>query len=73
MILGYRAEHLAQTQGPGSKPILVLCYNEPLGVKLAASMEAKGLADRVHVHWDKWTRAQLVPTTSAPRTLTACM
>ena len=60
MILGYRAEHLAQTQGPGSKPILVLCYNEPLGVKLAASMEAKGLADRVHVvHWDKWTRAQL--------------
>jgi hypothetical protein len=48
MILGYRAEHLAQTQGPGSKPILVLCYNEPLGVKLAASMEAKGLADRVH-------------------------
>ena len=60
MILGYRAEHLAQTQGPGSKPILVLCYNEPLGVKLAASMEAKGLSDRVHVvHWDKWTRAQL--------------
>ena len=60
MILGYRAEHLAQTQGPGSKPILVLCYNEPLGVKLAASMAAKGLSDRVHVvHWDKWTRAQL--------------
>lgn len=60
MILGYRAEHLAQTQGPGSKPILVLCYNEPLGVKLAASIAAKGLQDRVHVvHWDKWTRAQL--------------
>ena len=61
MILGYRAEHLAQTQGPGSKPILVLCYNEPLAVKLAAHMESKGLQDRVHcVHWDKWTRSQLV-------------
>ena len=61
MILGYRAEHLAQTQGPGSKPILVLCYNEPLGVKLAASMETKGLQDRVHVrHFHKWCREQLV-------------
>lgn len=60
MILGYRAEHLAQTQGPGSKPILVLCYNEPLAVKLAASLLAKGLQDRVHcMHWDKWTRTQL--------------
>jgi hypothetical protein len=60
MILGFRAEHLAQTQGPGSKPILVLCYNEPLAVKLAASMAAKGLQDRVHcIHWDKWTRSQL--------------
>ena len=65
MILGYRAEHLAQTQTqeqrPGSKPILVLCYNEPLGVKLAASMEAKGLQERVHVrHFHKWCRDQLV-------------
>jgi len=61
MILGYRAEHLAQTQGPGSKPILVLCYNEPLAVKLAAHMASKGLQDRVHcIHWDKWTRSQLV-------------
>ena len=61
MILGYRAEHLAQTQGPGSKPILVLCYNEPLAVKLAAGMEAKGLQDRVHVrHFHKWCRDQLV-------------
>ncbi|WP_171832556.1 NERD domain-containing protein [Comamonas thiooxydans] len=61
MILGYRAEHLAQTQGLGSKPILVLCYNEPLGVKLAASMETKGLQDRVHVrHFHKWCREQLV-------------
>ena len=74
MILGYRAEHLAQTQGPGSKPILVLCYNEPLAVKLAAHMEGKGLQDRVHcVHWDKWTRTQLVaynqalPPSNTPR------
>lgn len=61
MILGYRAEHLAQTQTPGSKPILVLCYNEPLAVKLAASLHAKGLEDRVHVrHFHKWCRDQLV-------------
>ena len=65
MILGYRAEHLAQTQmqtqGPGSKPILVLCYNEPLAVKLAAGMAAKGLQDRIHVrHFHKWCRDQLV-------------
>ena len=61
MILGYRAEHLAQTQTAGSKPILVLCYNEPLGVKLAAGMETKGLQDRVHVrHFHKWCRDQLV-------------
>lgn len=61
MILGYRAEHLAQMQGPGSKPILVLCYNEPLAVKLAATMQARGLAERVHVrHFHKWCRDQLV-------------
>jgi hypothetical protein len=61
MILGYRAEHLAQTQTAGSKPILVLCYNEPLAVKLAASMRAKGLEERVHVrHFHKWCRDQLV-------------
>ena len=63
MILGYRAEHLAQTQAqaPGSKPILILCYNEPLAVKLAATMQAKGLDARVHVrHFHKWCRDQLV-------------
>ena len=61
MILGYRAEHLAQTQGPGSKPILILCYNEPLALKLAATMQAKGLDARVHVrHFHKWCRDQLV-------------
>lgn len=61
MILGYRAEHLAHTQGPGSQPILVLCYNEPLAVKLAAHIGSKGLQDRVHVrHFHKWARDQLV-------------
>ena len=61
MILGYRAEYLAKACTPTSKPVLVLCYNEPLGVKLASVMEAKGLSDRVHVrHFHKWCREQLV-------------
>ena len=60
MILGYRAEYLARAATEG-KPVLVLCYNEPLAGKLAASMEAKGIADRVHVrHFHKWCRDQLV-------------
>jgi hypothetical protein len=59
MILGCRAEHLAQAAA--SKPVLVLCYNEPLAVKLAAMMEAKGLQERVHVrNFHKWCRQQLV-------------
>ena len=61
MILGYRAEYLAQASTASSKPILILCFNEPLGVKLASVMQAKGLADRVHVrHFHKWCRDQLV-------------
>lgn len=60
MILGYRAEYLARANAAG-KPVLVLCYNEPLAVTLAASLAAKGLAGRVHcVHFHKWARAQLV-------------
>lgn len=60
MILGYRAEYLARAHAAG-KPVLVLCYNEPLAVKLAATMAAKGLGERVHcVHFHKWARAQLV-------------
>jgi superfamily I DNA/RNA helicase len=59
MILGYRAEYLARSTTV--KPILVLCYNEPLAVKLASIMEAKGLAHRVHArHFHKWCRDQLV-------------
>lgn len=60
MILGYRAEHLAKAAVAG-KPVLVLCYNEPLAVKLASVMQAKGLADRVHVrNFHRWCRQQLV-------------
>ena len=60
MILGYRAEYLAKAHTPTSKPILVLCYNEPLAVKLASVMEAKGLSDKVHArNFHKWCRGQL--------------
>jgi hypothetical protein len=60
MILGYRAELLAKAVTQ-AKPVLVLCYNEPLGVKLDAAMAAKGLSERVHVrHFHKWCRQQLV-------------
>ncbi len=60
MILGYRAEYLARASGAGSKPILILCFNEPLGRKLAASMQAKGLHERVHVrHFHRWCHEQL--------------
>lgn len=60
MILGYRAELLAQAE-TAAKPVLVLCYNEPLAVKLASLMQVRGLADRVHVrHFHKWCRQQLV-------------
>ncbi len=59
MILGYRAEHLAKLPSP--KPILVLCYNEPLAIKLESLLTVKGLTDRVHVrHFHKWCRQQLV-------------
>jgi len=60
MILGYRAEYLARAGGPGCKPILILCFNEPLGVKLHSVMAAKGLGDRVHVrHFHKWCHEQI--------------
>lgn len=61
MILGYRAEYLAKACTPNSKPILILCFNEPLGVKLASAMHAKGLSEQVNVrHFHKWCRDQLV-------------
>ncbi|MBK7314607.1 3'-5' exonuclease [Candidatus Aalborgicola defluviihabitans] len=64
MILGYRAEYLANAFGSSTaatKPILILCFNEPLGVKLHSVMQAKGLGGKVHVrHFHKWCRDQLV-------------
>ena len=61
MILAYRAEYLARTFTPTSKPILVLCFNEPLATQLDATFAAKGLADRVHArNFHKWCRQQLV-------------
>jgi hypothetical protein len=60
MLLGYRAEHLAKAATAASKPVLILCYNEPLARQLASVMAAKGIADRVHaVHFHKWCYAQL--------------
>ena len=39
----------------------VFATTNPLAVKLAATMAAKGLSERVHcVHFHKWARAQLV-------------
>ena len=61
MLLGYRAEHLAKAQTAANKPILILCYNEPLARQLARVMAVKGIANRVHaVHFHKWCRDQLV-------------
>ena len=61
MILGYRAEYLAKASTASSKPILILCFNEPLGVTLDSVMRAKGLDGKVHArHFHKWCRDQLV-------------
>ncbi|MFN0186555.1 MAG: DEAD/DEAH box helicase [Aquabacterium sp.] len=60
MILSYRAEYLAKASA-SIKPILVLCYNQPLAIKLDAVMGAKGLDAKVHVrNFHKWCRQQLV-------------
>jgi len=60
MILSYRAEYLARASS-GTKPILVLCYNQPLAVKLDAVMAAKGLTGKVQVrNFHKWCRQLLV-------------
>jgi hypothetical protein len=57
LILGYRAEHLAQIC---NKPILILCYNRTLAKRLAQVMDAKGLSEIVTVHtFHQWCRAQL--------------
>ena len=61
LLLTYRAEYLAKAHTPDPKPILILCYNEPLAVTLAGQMQAKGLCSRVQArHFHKWCRDQLV-------------
>jgi len=57
LILGYRAEHLARAC---AKPILVLCYNKALARRLEHWMQAKGVADKVHIgNFHAWCHRQL--------------
>lgn len=57
LILGYRAEHLAQIC---HRPILILCYNKALAAKLAHMIELKGLQHKVHVqNFHAWCVRQL--------------
>ncbi|MCX7256149.1 MAG: AAA family ATPase, partial [Polaromonas sp.] len=61
LLLTQRADHLARAHTPDPRPILILCYNEPLAVMLAGQMQAKGLGNRVRaLHFHKWCRDQLV-------------
>ena len=58
LILGYRAEHLAQVC---KRPVLVLCYNKTLAKRLARTMAGRRLAEKVTVHtFHQWCRAQLL-------------
>ena len=58
LILGYRAEHLAQMV---AKPVLVLCYNDSLARRIDVSMRAKHLHEKVHTcNFHQWCRRQLV-------------
>jgi hypothetical protein len=57
LILGYRAMHLAQVC---SKPILALCFSNPLAKKLRHMMEDKKLDSKVSVQsFHAWCAAQL--------------
>lgn len=57
MILGYRAEHLARVV---NKPILVLCFNNPLSKMLSHKMIANNLDHKVHVRtFHQWCDQQL--------------
>jgi hypothetical protein len=58
LILGYRAEHLAQVC---KRPILILCYNKTLAKRLERAMKNKGLSEKVSVHtFHRWCRSQLI-------------
>jgi hypothetical protein len=74
LLLGIRAEFLAKQQmnSQGSKPILIICYNELLAKHLAIVMKAKGIDHLVKAdHFHKWCRDQLLayPQVLPPRTL----
>jgi len=57
LILGYRAEKLAQVS---TKPILILCYNIVLAAKLNAIMREKEIHHKVNVHhFHDWCAEQL--------------
>lgn len=58
LILGYRAEHLAQIC---KRPILILCYNKTLARRLTRTMASRQLIEKVKVHtFHQWCRAQLL-------------
>ena len=61
LILSLQAQSLAQSSAPNAKPILILCYHEPLAVRLALDMASRGLQGRVQVHYfHRWCRQQLL-------------
>ncbi len=58
LILGYRAQHLAKVC---TRPILILCYNRILSLRLREWMQTHGLEEKVHVRtFHSWCRNQLV-------------
>eukprot|EP00978_Attheya_sp_CCMP212_P023550 scaffold72447_cov54-Attheya_sp.AAC.7 len=70
MLLEFRAEYLAKQKanrnGFSNKPILVICYNEPLAKKLQTNLASKDINSFNHndgvnvIHFHKWCREQLV-------------
>jgi hypothetical protein len=57
MILGYRAQHLADALG---KPILILCYNAALAARLQHMMAERGLSEKVSVRsFHGWCHDQI--------------
>lgn len=57
LILGYRAEYLAKLC---QRPIAILCYNKTLAAKLSATIEQKGLTDKVvAINFHAWCVRQL--------------
>ncbi|VUD56328.1 ATP-dependent DNA helicase Rep [Thalassocella blandensis] len=57
LILGYRAQLLAQTS---NKPVLILCFNTTLAAKLRSFIVAKGISEQVQVyHFHDWCGLQL--------------